>query len=371
MDEDDCECAEGAPAWMATFSDLATLLLTFFVLLLSFAEMDITEFKTMLGSIREAFGVNTLHPGPFHAASTQLIEFSAQASTLKDVINQEERHLLRAIRRYIQKEGLENDVEVLAGSRGVIVRMKDNVLFDTGSASVKVEGLPILDKIRQLALAFPEGLSVEGHTDDRPINTSQFPSNWELSTARATRVLQSLQRREELPLKRLQVVGYADTKPLAPNDSEENRSKNRRVEFVFRRGLPDAISENPTGEPESGEAPDPAEEPDGENSAEDENSAEANDEDEGDPSSLTEDPGDEETATDADGSGEREADTEPANSEEADSEEAAPKPADTESAEDAQPEGATDAEQAPESSEPASEAADESEAPKASKEELR
>ena len=247
MEEEECECDEGAPAWMATFSDLATLLLTFFVLLLSFAEMDITEFKTMLGSIREAFGVYSYDPGPHHAASTSPIEIMDNPS-YPMALSDEERNLLRAIRRYIRDNHLEDQVEVMAGESGVIVRMKDNVLFDTGSAVVKPEGLPILIQIGQLASAFPEGLSIEGHTDDRPINTSRFPSNWELSTARATESLRTLRQNVELDVARLQVVGYADTVPLVPNDTDEHRSTNRRVEFVFRRTAPRRIEFTDTDE---------------------------------------------------------------------------------------------------------------------------
>lgn len=236
MDEE-CECNEGAPAWMATFSDLATLLLTFFVLLLSFAEMDITEFKVMLGSIKDAFGVQTVNPGPFHASSTSPIELMDRPTSLAMPLNDMEATLMRPIRRYIDEHGLQDSVEVLASPRGIIVRLRDKVLFESGSDRVKLEGEEILDHIAALAGAFPQGLAIEGHTDDRPIHTGRFPSNWELSTARATAVLRHMQRGTPLPVRALQVVGFADTMPLGPNDSHENRARNRRVEFVFERPL--------------------------------------------------------------------------------------------------------------------------------------
>lgn len=241
-DDDGGGGEEGAPAWMATFSDLATLLLTFFVLLLSFAEMDVQEFRSLLGSIRDAFGVTTALPGPLHAASTEAIELDDETAAEPSVL---ESSLLGEIRRFVAEHDMEDDVEILMTEEGVLVRLKDALLFATGSARLKEEAAPILSRIGDLAKAFPGGLSIEGHTDDMPISNREFPSNWELSTARATAALHYIQHDGTLQLKRVQVVGYADTVPIEPNATEEARARNRRVEFVFRRSAKPANGTDP------------------------------------------------------------------------------------------------------------------------------
>ena len=210
--------------------------------------MDITEFKTMLGSIREAFGVNSYDPGPTPRRKHQSDRDHGQPGVPDGPQRRRDEISSARFAATSATIDLEDQVEVMAGESGVIVRMKDNVLFDNGSAVVKDEGLPILIQIGHLASAFPEGLSIEGHTDDRPINTSRFPSNWELSTARATEALRALRANVDLEVTRLQVVGYADTVPIVPNESVENRAVNRRVEFVFRRTAPRAVEFTEAGE---------------------------------------------------------------------------------------------------------------------------
>lgn len=238
--DDDCQCEEGAPPWMATFSDLATLLLTFFVLLLSFAELDITEFKTMLGSVKEAFGVQTVAPGDLEAAATSPIEFSDLPTSLAMPLNDLQAAQMRAIRRYMEDHELQEELSLVEDERGVIIRMRDTLLSDSGSAELKPQSLPVLDQIREMASAFPSGLSVEGHTDNRPIRSFRFPSNWELSSARAASAVRYMQRAGPLPVRTLSVVGHGDSEPIGDNSTAEGRAQNRRVEFVFKRPSGDA-----------------------------------------------------------------------------------------------------------------------------------
>lgn len=229
---------EGAPAWMATFSDLATLLLTFFVLLLSFAEMDVVEFKQMLGSVRDAFGVQFERKGHIEALSTTLIELNDQEARPWSPLSSRELGALRAITRFIRQRSFENEVSLQLGDQGITVRLKATAAFGTGSAELNETIKPILAQIREMAETFPQGLAIEGHSDDRPIKNGRFPSNWELSAARAGSVLRYMTREAALPVEDLKVAGYADTKPLVPNDSDDNRARNRRVEFVFKRPKP-------------------------------------------------------------------------------------------------------------------------------------
>ncbi len=232
-DSEECECDEGAPAWMATFSDLATLLLTFFVLLLSFAELDVVHFKQMLGSVKEAFGVQFKSPGKIDAMATSPVELSQRQSSSLLALTEEESSAIASIKRLARQRGIEAEIDVVEHEAGVTVRLKDRLVFDPGSDMLKKEGTPILIAIAQVAKVFGEELSIEGHTDNRPINTTRFPSNWELSAARAASALRFMRERAELDPRKTRVVGFAETRPLDTNDTDVGRSKNRRVEFVL------------------------------------------------------------------------------------------------------------------------------------------
>lgn len=228
---------EGAPAWMATFSDMATLLLTFFVLLLSFANMDVENFKVALGSVKDALGVQFEVKGDYEAMATSPVELSTEQSSARletpkksDVVEEAEE-----VRRYVKAKNLAKHVAVLATPRGVVLRIKNMVLFDTGSDELRQESKEILELVAGLFQKFDGTLSVEGHTDNRPISTPKFPSNWELSTGRSTAVLRELATSHGLPYERMRVAGYADIQPIDKADTEEARGRNRRVEFVFER----------------------------------------------------------------------------------------------------------------------------------------
>ncbi len=241
LDDDDCECEEGAPAWMATFSDMATLLLTFFVLLLSFSTMDVIEFREALGSVKDAFGVQSLTRGDLEALSSSPIELAKAQSSLEVEITrnrQASSPLSRALRRYIKDNELADKLEVQSTGRGIVLRVRDKVFFDSASNKLRKESTPLLTKIGEMAKQFAERLTVEGHTDNRPIRTRRFPSNWELSAARAIAVMRFLHADVGLPNSALGVAGYADAQPLVSNDTPEGRSENRRVEFVFQERRP-------------------------------------------------------------------------------------------------------------------------------------
>lgn len=234
-DEPECDCEEGAPPWMATFSDLATLLLTFFVLLLSFAEMDVVEFKELLGSVREAFGVQFRTVGHHEALSNSPVSLADQPP---GALAHVQANLAEEIREKLEEAGVGDSLEVEATPDGIVLRVRDKVLFPTGSDALLEDAEPVLEVVAGLAASVAtQGLVIEGHTDDRPIHTARFPSNWELSTARATRVLRYFLQHAGLAPGMLSAAGYADTRPLVPNDSAENRAKNRRVEFLFRRPM--------------------------------------------------------------------------------------------------------------------------------------
>ena len=232
-EEPECEeCEEGAPAWMATFADLATLLMTFFVLLLSFSNMDVVKFRSMLGSVKDAFGTVTENPGDFEERSSTpvSIQLSEKESSMIDMLEMGDK-----VKQAIEDHDLGDEAEVSTDENGVTLKITGKLMFDAGSAQIKEDFKPFLDSISKIINENNYPVAIEGHTDNIPISSTYYPSNWELSSARATAVLRYLVEKKGIPAKRLMAVGYADTRPLVPNDTPENRAKNRRVEFHFMK----------------------------------------------------------------------------------------------------------------------------------------
>ena len=250
MEEEESPPAQtGAPAWMATMADMMSLLLTFFVLLLSFANMDVVKFRVMLGSVKDAFGVQKEHPGDIEARATTPIQLSNSESTANIELLEENQQTPRGPRPLdpaMQKEveeavarlGLDRLVETEATVRGIVVRVKGQLLFESGSAELRPESLVFMDEIARLARTFPYQVSIEGHTDDVPIATERFPTNWHLSSHRAISALRYLVEAGKIEAGRVSAAGYGDTRPLVANDSPGNRASNRRVEFVYMREDP-------------------------------------------------------------------------------------------------------------------------------------
>ncbi len=229
---------EGVPDWVMTFADLSTLLFAFFVLLLSFANMDVIKFREMLGSVQSAFGVTHKVHGEFQPTiqgeGSQMANSETMSEGEYQQMNQE---MEKKLKEVITKTGMDQNAEVISGPLGVTVRVKGMTFFAPGSAQIKRTGAPFLNGIAALMTKFPFHLVIEGHTDNIPIKTRHFPSNWELSAYRSTVVLRYLLFKKIDP-HRLMAVGYADTHPIASNDSAEGRAANRRVEFIFKK--PDA-----------------------------------------------------------------------------------------------------------------------------------
>jgi chemotaxis protein MotB len=229
--EDDNEAAseEGSPAWLTSFSDMMMLFLCFFVLLLSFARTDTQTFHSALGSVRQALGVKVELPSPAQLSPSPT-EHAATAGSPERRSAVE--HVVAELEQFLATRGLRAQVEVAPSERGIILRTRDQILFDSADARLKSDGLPVLAAVAELARRFHGQLAVEGHTDDLPIQNTLFPSNWELSGARAAMVLRYLLS-AGMTSELVHVAGYADRRPIAGNDSEEGRARNRRVEFVF------------------------------------------------------------------------------------------------------------------------------------------
>ncbi len=246
--DDDHKCPPpGVPAYMATLADLFSLLLTFFILLLSFSTMDIIKFRALAESLHEALSrtsytsdgifMNTSNPIDFETVGknspTSLnLEGSAQHQVEVKEISQN-KEIAAKIAEVVAEAGMEDTVTVKATTRGVMMQVQGQVFFEGGRARLKPESFPFLDEIGRIIASSEYNVSIEGHTDDTPIHTSLFPSNWELSTARAISTLRYLVDRVGIDADRLSSAGFADTRPLVPNDTEEHQRQNRRVEFVM------------------------------------------------------------------------------------------------------------------------------------------
>lgn len=249
---------KGAPGWMATFADMSTLLLTFFIILLSMANMDVQKFKDLLGSVREAFGVQFVQPGEYQAVVVEEpkpvgepgegeyapreddtgVEEDLLAEIEAERLKEEEKRQIEEaaqdIRDAIDKTRVGDNTEVIAGENGIRIRVKGALLFEAGEAQLRPQARPFLDNLVVVLEKFDYNLLVEGHTDSTPIKTAMFPSNWELSGYRAASVLRYLITWGIDP-HRLTSMGMADTYPIADNSTPEGRATNRRVEFVLTK----------------------------------------------------------------------------------------------------------------------------------------
>lgn len=254
---EECECEEcpeeGLPAWMGTFADLMSLLMCFFVLLLSFSQMDAIKFAKVAGSMREAFGVQSMIEASSIPKGTSFIEQHYSPGdpkpTIIKVIQQETIDVVRDNLKTI--DPVSEDVEKTAGKlidtlydeikdgsleiavdgEKLLVRINDQGSFGSGSANLQADFKTILDKMSKVLKSSPGDIIVAGHTDDRPIRTRQYPSNWILSSARAAGVVHYLSSHSTIDKSRMQIRAHADAKPLVPNTSSENRAKNRRIEI--------------------------------------------------------------------------------------------------------------------------------------------
>jgi len=211
----------GAPGWMVTYGDMMSLLLTFFVMLLSYSSTDIVKFKQAMGSLRGALGMLKSEQGVVNLPKLMIGTRAEQQVETSSV----------RLRKLIKQEHLEEAIHVERTDKGLLIRISNMVLFDLGKAEIKPDVHSILDKLVSIIAQWEGPIRVEGHTDDLPIHTAQFPSNWELSTARAVKVLRILIEKGGVNPKNLSAVGYGEHHPIVPNINARNRSKNRRVEI--------------------------------------------------------------------------------------------------------------------------------------------
>jgi len=291
-EEHECDCPAGLPAWLATFADLMSLLMCFFVLLLSFSEMDAIKFKRLAGSMAEAFGIqNKLNvsdvpkgtsiiaqefspgipdPTPINEIwqkTEDITEMSLevkenneydveagdvnQEAGVKARIKEQLEELIEETKQDAQqlanalhKEIVAGEIEIETEGRKIIIRIREKGSFKSGSHELADDYYDVLDEVRGVLMERPGKIQVQGHTDNIPIRGSaRYRSNWELSSSRAVSVAEQLLKNGDINPKRFEVSGMADTQPLVDNRTSANRARNRRVEIIVRQGLGEEISE--------------------------------------------------------------------------------------------------------------------------------
>ncbi len=270
---------------MGTFADLMSLLMCFFVLLLSFSEMDAMKFKRLAGSMAQAFGVQnklkvldipkgtsiiaqefspgTPTPTPINEIwqrTEDITEMSLETQCaqeydveqgevdneagiksrirqkLEELVSQTEQDAIE-LAQSLHDQITAGEIEVETRGRQIIIRIREKGSFKSGSAEMNEDYYDVLEEIRAVLAVKPGKIQVQGHTDNIPIRSSRYRSNWELSSARAVSVAHELMRGGDINSRRFEVSGFADTKPLVPNSNRENRVRNRRVEIVIQQGV--------------------------------------------------------------------------------------------------------------------------------------
>ncbi|MFO7154261.1 MAG: flagellar motor protein MotB [Caldicoprobacter oshimai] len=243
----------GFPEWFVTYSDMVTLLLTFFVAIYSFSVIDMQKWQSLIESLSGNIGVldggTSLEGLPRVGSQNSRIDLE-QLSGDKNKGKKEEQKsagrvdpflkLYEEMGEYIVQNEIPAQLELSPTQTEILIRFKDYVLFDVGKAELKPEAKEILDKIAKILLNYIDQIDrvrVEGHTDTQPINTIFYPTNWELSADRAIKVVRYFQEKHGIPGNKLSGEGYGEYYPIAPNQTEEGRAKNRRVDVQIVKAI--------------------------------------------------------------------------------------------------------------------------------------
>lgn len=223
----DTKAKENKERWLLTYADMITLLMVFFIVLYAMSNVDAKKYQSLAESLNDVFSgqkailrdpsLTIVNAKPSQSQS----DFSEMEKQLKDVI---------------AELGLVSKVKINYESDGIVLSFQDTVLFNLGSASLTPDAINIIGKVTEVLARAPLKIRVEGHTDDLPIRTAQFPSNWELSVSRATSVVRMMLSNPKMEPGRISILGHGEYRPVAPNDSPENRQLNRRVDIVILRG---------------------------------------------------------------------------------------------------------------------------------------
>lgn len=229
-------------SWLVPYADILTLLLALFIVLFASADANKTKFTQMAQSLSAAFSGS---PSVFDNNTAISPEVNSdKPDQTKDDPSKEQAHLKETVQllevkkeidKYINKNNLVGDLNTALTEDGLMIRIKDSALFPSGSANLRPESERLGAEIAKMLATLPQQVVVSGHTDNIPINTREFPSNWELSSKRAINFMKALLLQGNLKPERFSAIGYGEYRSMAANDSEDGRAKNRRVEVLIMR----------------------------------------------------------------------------------------------------------------------------------------
>jgi chemotaxis protein MotB len=241
--------------WMVSYADFVTLLFAVFTTLFAMSQTDKKKVEEVMQSLQQSFGmvsagspspkINVIPSKPISVIPVIKPEISAMQGTrrltssgqVKSRADEKDfRQVKSSIEAYLVKQSAQQKVSLTITRRGLIVSLKEAGFFDSGQAQIKPSAHELINTIAEAMTQYNNPLRVEGHTDNVPISTSQFPSNWELSTARATNVLKYLLKYYDIEPEKISATGYGEFRPLVDNSTNEGRSKNRRVDLVMLSG---------------------------------------------------------------------------------------------------------------------------------------
>jgi len=228
--------------WMVSYADFMTLLFALFVVLYAFAKADQKKQTQVTESIDAAFrslGIlsSAGHQSVSGAASSDKAQIPMNIVMGEDVmsparVKDDLNHVRRELEQKLSNQVATHTVSIQMGRDGLVISLREAGFFNSGSATPKPESLPTLRQIATSLSSTPYDLRIEGHSDNVPIHTAEFDSNWELSSARATRIARIFIDLKAMPPERISAAGYAEFHPVASNDTAEGRSRNRRVDLV-------------------------------------------------------------------------------------------------------------------------------------------
>jgi len=246
--------------WLVSYADFITLLFAFFVVMFAVSQVDTNKVGRFSESVRAASKWQLFDDQATAPVSpiNKTIGNDSETVVLEDQKPQA-RDLAIMIKEILQESMASGRMSVIKGPDGVIIRLNDTAYFPSGQAGLRADHLKDLEALAKVLLRLPNQVRIEGHTDPRPIATAIFPSNWELSAARAASMLRFLSS-AGVPEERLAIVGYADRRPIVSNETEDGRKKNRRVDIVLLRAPTDPAPA-PAAQAETEALPDPESEP--------------------------------------------------------------------------------------------------------------
>ena len=246
---------KGAPKWVVTFGDLMSLLLCFFVLLLSFSEMDRQKYKLVAGSLAQAFGVQRKTKSNESPKGATMVALSFDQDLVPKYSQAEyiAMQAMEALGEELKKalegklKGMENQVEIDVNGNQTIIRLQGGATFDSGQADIKAQLIPVLEEIGLRLKGNDGDIIIAGHTDNVPIHGGPFETNLKLSIARAAEVAEFMINRVGIAPERISTMGFGEYRPAYSNDTEEGREKNRRVEIILT-AMPKKIPESALSE---------------------------------------------------------------------------------------------------------------------------